>query len=42
MINNQIYMINNQKILYKFIKTNKNVDWFYIDSNYIFSENFIR
>ena len=35
-------MINNQKILYKFIKTNNNVDWDYISYYYKLSENFIR
>jgi hypothetical protein len=35
-------MINNQKILYKFIQTNKNVDWYSISYEYTLSENFIR
>ena len=35
-------MINNQKILYKFIKTNDNVDWNNISDKYTLSENFIR
>ena len=35
-------MINNQKILLKFIQTNKNVDYVYISYFYILSENFIR
>ena len=35
-------MINNQKILYKFIKTNKDVNWFQISINQKLSENFIR
>ncbi len=34
-------MINNQKILYKFIQTNKNINWTYISTFYILSENFI-
>ncbi len=35
-------MINNQKILFKFIQTNKNIDWYYISDNYKLSENFIH
>ena len=35
-------MVNNQKILYKFIKTNDNVDWNNISDKYTLSENFIR
>ena len=35
-------MINNQKILYKFIQPNKNVDCDYISYYYKLSENFIR
>ena len=35
-------MINNQIILFKFIKTNKNIDWYYISGNYKLSENFIK
>ena len=35
-------MINNQKILFKFIQTNKNVDWYKISYFYKLSENFIR
>ena len=35
-------MIDNQKILYKFIQTNKNVDWYKISYFYKLSENFIR
>ena len=35
-------MIDNQKILFKFIQTNKNVDWYSISSYYKLSENFIR
>ena len=34
-------MINNQKILFKFIQTNKNIDWYSI-FYYTLSENFIR
>ena len=34
-------MINNQIILFKFIQTNKNVDWYRISHKYILSENFI-
>ena len=35
-------MIDNQKILYKFIQTNDNVNWHIISHKYILSENFIR
>ena len=35
-------MIINQKILFKFIQTNKNVDWEDISWYYKLSENFIR
>ena len=35
-------MINNQKILFKFIQTNKNINFNYISYQYILSENFIR
>ena len=35
-------MINNQIILYKFIKTNDNVDWVSISHQYRLSENFIQ
>ena len=35
-------MINNQKILLKFIQINKNVSWPKISYKYILSENFIR
>ena len=35
-------MANNQKILLKFIQIHSNVDWNYISSQYILSENFIR
>ena len=35
-------MINNQKILFKFIQTNNNVDWENISCYYKLSENFIR
>ena len=35
-------MINNQIILFKFIKTNKNVNWLYISYYYKLSENFIK
>ena len=35
-------MVNNEIILYKFIKTNKNVDWYEIFYFYKLSENFIR
>ena len=35
-------MIDNQKILYKFSKTNKNIDWSSISYNYKLSDNFIR
>ena len=35
-------MVDNQKILYKFIQINKNVDWLYISVYYKLSENFIR
>ena len=35
-------MINNQKILLKFIQTNSNVNWYAISHNYILSEDFIR
>lgn len=34
-------MINNQKILYRFIQTNNNVDWENISCYYKLSENFI-
>ena len=35
-------MINNQKILFKFIQINKNIDWDSISYNYKLSENLIR
>ena len=35
-------MINIQKILYKFIKTNKNINWHNISNHYVLSEKFIR
>ena len=35
-------MVNNQKILLKFIKTNDNVNWGYISIYQKLSENFIR
>ena len=35
-------MVNNQKILFKFIQTNKNVNWSSICFYHILSENFIR
>ncbi len=35
-------MIDNQKILYKFIQTNDNVNWSIISYKYILSKNFIR
>ena len=35
-------MIDNQIILYKFIKINKNINWSSIPYNYKLSENFIR
>ena len=35
-------MINNQIILYKFIQTNNNVNWYSISSYYKLSENFIE
>ena len=35
-------MIGNQKILFKFIQNNDNVNWYFISRNYILSENFIR
>ena len=35
-------MIDNQKILLKFIQTNKNVNWSSISYNYKLSENFIQ
>ncbi len=35
-------MIDNQKILYKFIRTNDNLDWEYISYFYKLSENFIK
>jgi len=35
-------MINNQKILYKFIQTNDNVDWFNISYYQKLSQNFIQ
>ena len=34
-------MINNQKILLKFIQTNNNVNWINISNKYKLSENFI-
>ena len=34
-------MINNQKILLKFIQTNDNVNWYSISHKYKLSENFI-
>ena len=33
-------MVNNQKILLKFIKTNDNVNWGYISFEQTLSENF--
>ena len=35
-------MVDNQKILYKFIQTNDNVNWSIISYKYILSKNFIR
>ena len=35
-------MINKQKILFKFIQNNDNVDWLSISCEYTLSENFIR
>ena len=35
-------MVDNQIILYKFIKINNNVDWYLISYRYKLSENFIR
>lgn len=35
-------MIDNKIILFKFIQTNKNVDWHYISDDYKLSENFIK
>ena len=35
-------MIDNQKILFKFIQTNKNVDWYNIPCKYLLSKNFIQ
>ena len=35
-------MINNQKILFKFIQINKNIDWYIVSSQYTLSENFIK
>ncbi len=35
-------MIDNQKILLKFIQINKNVDWYNISYRYLLSKNFIR
>jgi hypothetical protein len=35
-------MINNQKILFKFIQINENVDYIHISCSYKLSENFIR
>ena len=35
-------MVDNQKTLYKFIETNKSINWFNISYQYILSENFIR
>ena len=35
-------MIDNKKILFKFIQTNKNVDWYSISYDYKLSENFIQ
>ena len=34
-------MVDNQKTLYKFIETNKSINWFNISYQYILSENFI-
>ena len=35
-------MIDNQKILFKFIQINDNLDWEYISYFYKLSENFIK
>ena len=35
-------MIDNQKILYEFIQTNNDVNWYYISAHQKLSENFIR
>ena len=35
-------MINNQKILFKFIQINKNINWYVISYRYKLSENFIH
>ena len=35
-------MINNEKILSKFIQINDNLNWYDISNKYILSENFIR
>ncbi len=35
-------MVNNQKILFKFIQTNNNVNWDSISYRYKLSENFIQ
>ena len=35
-------MVDNQKILYKFIQINTNIDWSNISCYYKLSENFIR
>ena len=35
-------MVDNQIILFKFIQTNNNVNWYRISYGYILSDNFVR